>query len=279
MKPIYRNSVDCTKQLYRAEGYKAFFKGLLPPLMNLAILNTIGFALFSGLKRKVGEVRYDYEMNRQHIPDLHATPQQTTPKSEVSKTNPNSMSRPIDSVGIGMLVGFGSSFFATPFDQVKIQTQIQRGILGKNIPIGSVSIAKNIKRQYGFIRGFYNGFVVNTVREIVFGAVYFGVYENSKEYLLTTYKDSPWAVPLAGGSAGALAWFFSFPLDVVRTQIMSNPPAANKKGTISLIRTLFKQSGMSIFYRGVSASVLRAFLVSSVRFSAFELALHHLPKS
>lgn len=184
-----------------------------------------------------------------------------------------------------MLVGLGSSFFATPFDQVKIQTQMKRRSIGTNARIGSVKIASKIWKNYGFFRGFYNGFVVNTVREILFGAVYFGSYENTKEYLLIKNRDTNlmnWSIPFAGGSAGALAWFFSFPLDVVRTQIMSQPPPQSNQTKINsfkLMRELFRKSGFSVFYRGVTASVLRAFIVSAVRFTSFELALHYLPKS
>lgn len=65
---------------------------------------------------------------------------------------------------------------------------------------------------------FYRGHVVNTVRESLFQAVYFGVYEHIKS-LLVEYIPSKVAIPIAGGLSGAAGWFSSYPLDCIRTHI------------------------------------------------------------
>lgn len=65
---------------------------------------------------------------------------------------------------------------------------------------------------------YYRGHVVNTVRESVFQAVYFGVYEHIKSQAMV-YLPAKIAVPIAGGLSGAAGWLTSYPLDCIRTNI------------------------------------------------------------
>jgi hypothetical protein len=75
------------------------------------------------------------------------------------------------------------------------------------------------------------GHVVNTVRESLFQAVYFGVYEHIKSYLAEHLPRNV-AVPVAGGLSGAAGWFFSYPLDCIRTNIQVCVAASmDRRGT------------------------------------------------
>src|SRR4051812_6362315 len=81
---------------------------------------------------------------------------------------------------------------------------------------GSFHCASTLIRERG-LKTMYTGYPVNTVREIAFGTMYFGLYENLKhifkshwtKYLGEQYSN--FAIPVAGGLSGAPAWFFSFP--------------------------------------------------------------------
>ena len=96
-------------------------------------------------------------------------------------------------------------------------------------------------------------------------------------------KDSSlsttFAIPMAGGCAGATAWAFTFPLDCVRAGVQGQPiPISSnvqiqKQGALETLKHLLKSKGVTGLYAGVSPSIARAFLVSGSRFSAYEGAL------
>lgn len=134
----------------------------------------------------------------------------------------------------------------------------------------------------------YTGHVVNTAREGVFLGTYFFVYEGFREVLFhaaqmassedthghhkTTHK---WAIPLSGGLAGSIAWFVSFPLDCIRAGVQGQPLQHDtpRKGSLDVMKELLETKGVRGLYSGVSPSIMRAFLVSGSRFSAYEGAL------
>lgn len=119
----------------------------------------------------------------------------------------------------------------------------------------------------------YTGHVVNTIREAAFIGNYFFVYEGMREFLIhASPLNVQVAVPVAGGLAGAASWFLSFPLDCVRAGVQGQPLPPNKNA-LQVLRELLRERGFLALYSGASASVLRAFLVSGSRFSAYEGAL------
>lgn len=133
----------------------------------------------------------------------------------------------------------------------------------------------------------YTGHVVNTIREGVFLGTYFFVYEGFREMLFQTVQSTTdttdehvkathkWAIPLSGGLAGSIAWFVSFPLDCIRAGVQGQDllPDKPRKGALEVMKDLLKKKGIRGLYKGVAPSIVRAFLVSGSRFSAYEGAL------
>ena len=68
------------------------------------------------------------------------------------------------------------------------------------------------------LRTLYVGHGVNTAREATFLGTYFGLYEHSVGAFRQLLPEA-YAVPAAGGVAGAAGWFLSLPLDCVKQNI------------------------------------------------------------
>lgn len=86
---------------------------------------------------------------------------------------------------------------------------------------------------------------------------------------------------MSGGIAGAFGWFISIPLDCIKTKIQGQPfslvsVSHQSAGIISVASELIRKHGIFGLYTGVGPSVTRAFLVSSSRFSAYEVAIWSL---
>jgi solute carrier family 25 carnitine/acylcarnitine transporter 20/29 len=162
----------------------------------------------------------------------------------------------------------------------------------------SLHCVKTLIQRHG-LQIVYTGHGVNTLREATFLGHYFFVYEGLREFFLTrrwgtvgdggdshshNYVPQHVAIPLAGGCSGALAWFVSFPLDCIRAGVQGQSLGAPTTTTPRLLllspsevfQTLIQTRGIRGLYSGASASILRAFLVSGSRFSAYEMALFML---
>jgi len=269
----YKNAIDCARQVFKTEGIaKGFYRGLVPPLISLTFLNALAFA-------SVGQCQQGFR----HINVLRGQ------KADLQN---------YQFFVAGGVTGAFAGIFSTPFDMVKTRMQIDN-LTGKNYS-GSFNCATTITKLYG-IRTLYASFGINSVREVAFCSIYFGFYEHLKRGLTNLFKPTPappttsissttvsrrdsqsqLAILIAGGSSGALAWLISFPLDCIRVRIQSQPLAqiyegTTKEGTIAAAKQIFAARGLGGFYSGIGPSIVRAFIVSSTRFSAYEFAFQML---
>lgn len=248
------------KDIVRAEGIPALYKGVGPPLISLSILNTTTFIQYAFFR-------------------------------EFYKATPGWDYR-------NFLAGVTCAPFAGIVSTVENFTKTQMQL--DNIkPIkeynGSWHCFTSLIQKHGF-RVVYTGHAVNTFREMTFIGPYFFFYEGLRETFLrrqdqlreqhqtpqnrninslslTAIATSPKiAILVAGGLSGALSWSISFPLDCIRAGVQGQnmPP---EKGAFRVLKDLVQTRGIRGLYAGSSASIVRAFLVSGSRFSAYEGAL------
>ena len=82
---------------------------------------------------------------------------------------------------------------------------------------------------------------------------------------------------IAGGLAGALSWTVVYPFDVIKTYMQiagtstSEAAAAMKDmSMIGVAQTLYRRNGFGAFFRGLGATVFRAFPVNASTFFFYE---------
>jgi len=224
----------------RNEGILSLYKGIAPPLISLSILNTVNFTSYSYFQSFFQSERgWDWR---------------------------NALA--------GSVVGPFASTVSTIENLVKTQMQLDN--ITKKQYHGSWDCVQQLTRKHGILV-LYTGHVINTARESTFLLSYFFVYEGLRKELihLGTEKTNKWAIPVAGGLSGALAWAISFPLDCVRAGVQGRD-LAKAGGALRVFRDLMEQKGFMGLYSGVALSIARAFLVSGSRFSAYEGTLYLL---
>jgi solute carrier family 25 carnitine/acylcarnitine transporter 20/29 len=71
--------------------------------------------------------------------------------------------------------------------------------------------------------------------------------------------------------------FICFKIDVIKTRIQSQhdsiPKAQQYKGVWDCARQLYKEEGMRVFFKGVNATVIRAFPCNAATFLVYSLAM------
>lgn len=233
--------------VYRSEGIKSFYRGVLPPMFSLTILNMLNFS--------------NYAMASRALAIDNAVPG----------------FNPLVFIA-GAAVGPAAAFVSTPFELLKIQLQF--AAKNKIHYQNTMDAAVKIWRAYG-MKSLYTGHTVNTYREMLFLGTYFTSYEHIKKSLGSSFSLSL-TVPISGGLAGAIGWLVSFPLDAVKTNMQNVP--LDKRGTVqsqspsisSSLLNLIREKGFLQMYKGVGPSILRAFVVSSSRFSVYEVVVWNL---
>ena len=285
-KNISNGIINIGVHIVRSEGILALYKGLMAPLISLSLLNTINFTSYSILQQKV----------------FYGVHSSWDVRNAVS----------------GMCVGPIASSISTVEGVVKTQMQLNNVTANNNNNSKGIPKYKNtlecVRALYHTrhnansinVRVFYVGHSVNTLRECVFISTYFYVYEGLKYEFssisdnvdndVTTSNDNKdnnnnntiaaWSIPLAGGISGALSWCVSFPLDCIRAGVQGQPLLSlsrrndsNRKNALQITRELWRSKGILGLYSGITPSIIRAFLVSGSRFSAYEAALWVLQQS
>jgi solute carrier family 25 (mitochondrial carnitine/acylcarnitine transporter), member 20/29 len=241
--------------IYQSDGILGFYRGVSSPLLALTILNTINFSSYSYFHRTLQGVLDDQDY------------------------------RYLSITAAAMAVGPIASSISTPFELIKLQLQLNRSSMKgsphsaskatavREIYAGSMDAVLKITRRHGF-RALYLGHGINTSREIVFLGTYFTSYEFIKASLPhESLSSSRLSIPLAGGFAGAVGWFISFPLDCVKSIMQSQNLSHPDLRSVAVFRQLMQSKGFAGLYSGVLPSILRAFVVSSSRFSVYEAIL------
>lgn len=178
----------------------------------------------------------------------------------------------------GAFAGLVNCVILSPVELIKCRMQIDYESKFKN----ATDCMKAIY-QYEGIRGLYRGMVSTVLREMPCYAAQFGTYEISKNFLKERYGENMVMLQhlASGGFAGLMCWVFSYPQDVIKTNLQcDNGLDGNRKfkprfkdgGVIACMNHIWKEKGMMGFWNGFSACAMRAVLANAVGFFAYEQA-------
>ena len=249
---------QCVKSSLKNEGVLGLYKGLVPPLVGVSLINA---SLF-GTKSLTHTMLDDMDDKSDTEPSSNATQQ----------TQPNLKHLMIS----GAAAGFASGFLSSPIELLKIRQQLdQRGSNSAKL----LPLTRDIVRNSGWL-SLFRGLNATLIREIPSFPAYFVTYEYSKIYLQgllpqdSAMSDTA-AILGAGSLAGISGWVFVYPIDVIKTKIQSEPSLIwkDRLSCVQMYRRLLKESGRSVFMRGFGATILRAVPTNAVIFGGYELTL------
>jgi solute carrier family 25 carnitine/acylcarnitine transporter 20/29 len=247
--PIYRNTFHCFFSIFRKEGIKGLFKGVSSPLVGVTAINTLLFGVYGFF--------LESQLQPGQTPNLWQ----------------------IFVAGAGS--GFVNSFISGPVELSKIQMQNQ---IGKGTFRSPSDCMHQVWRRHGLI-GCYRGLWPTILRETPSYGAYFACFEGIRRAWSTEENQGQLdnsQLMLAGGISGIAGWMSTYPVDVVKTRIQAQPlfPTSDTKPTktslISWFRSILKNEGMPGFFRGATATVIRAFPTNAVIFTVYALTMRWL---
>ena len=182
----------------------------------------------------------------------------------------------------GMMAGAAQILIITPVELAKTKLQIQgqgQKLQKKNkVYTGTFDCLRKICKTEG-IGGCYRGFLATVARDIPGFGCYFGVYFLLCRTFLQkgqTMNDiNALQLMLAGGLTGIVSWTYSYPADLIKSKIQAEglAPVGKYHSYVDCIRSSIKTGGYSVFFRGLSVCLVRAFPVNAATFAGVEFGL------
>lgn len=254
-KAMYNNSIDCFKKILLNEGFGGLYRGLGAQLVGVAPEKAIKLTV-NDIVRNIGTIDGKITMGWE--------------------------------IAAGMSAGACQVIFTNPLEIVKIRLQMQGGVsivAPGTIPVPRL-LAMQIVRHLG-VKGLYKGALACLLRDVPFSAIYFPTYANLKQILFdfdpnnqnTSKRMSTWQLLVSGALAGAPAAFFTTPADVIKTrlQVERKPYEMKFRGIIHAGCTIFKEEGISAFFKGSLARVFRSSPQFGFTLASYELLQRLFP--
>ncbi|PVV00934.1 hypothetical protein BB560_004663 [Smittium megazygosporum] len=280
---VFGGTIDCLKQTWVNEGFTGFYRGLASPLVGAMVENAFIFFAYKKIQSLVA-----YSTNAESNQAL-SVPQLAL---------------------CGGISGLAVAFILTPVELIKCKLQVENvsnyaaSSSSSAIDSASKQAAKSTKFNGPFsviqsiiqkdgIKGMFKGFIPTISRECPGTALWFGTYEiichkylEHKNNILKASTDGvvarrltkddvgPGMLILAGGSAGIVYNFATFPIDVIKSRVQTMDvigTSAQKNASIREIASgIYKSGGIPGFYRGLGVTLLRAFPANATMFLTFE---------
>ncbi|KAI5806724.1 mitochondrial carrier domain-containing protein, partial [Peziza echinospora] len=194
----------------------------------------------------------------------------------------------------GGLAGTVSRTLTAPFDRIKVyliaQTDtpkvsrvLEAGLKG-NVP-ETKAVVRPLKDciqtlwRAGGVRSFFAGNGLNVIKVLPESAIKFGSFEAAKRALARfegaeDVRDiSPMARFLAGGIGGVVSQFSIYPIDTLKFRMQCEMVEGGAKGNkliASVMMSMWRNGGISTFYRGLPLGLIGVFPYSAIDLGTFE---------
>ena len=260
---------DCLVQTLRKEGVAGIYKGATPPLLGWMAMDSVMLGSLTVYRRLLHENVF------------------SNPAFRIGKTAEELAKEKLPAVGhgiAGMLAGSTVSFLAAPVEHVKARLQIQYAAQKKDrLYSGPIDCSRKILRHHG-IPGLFHGLASTLVFRSFF-FFWWGSYDLLSTWFKTNTAMSTPAINFwAGGLSAQVFWLTSYPSDVVKQRIMTDPLGGGLNDGTPRFRhwkdaakTIYRESGWKGYWRGFVPCFLRAFPANAMALVAFESVMRSLP--
>lgn len=172
----------------------------------------------------------------------------------------------------GMMAGWTVSLIAAPIEHIKARLQIQyQASKSQRLYSGPIDCTRKIFRQHG-IPGLWHGLSATLLFRTFF-FFWWGSYDVFTRLLQDRTNLSTPAVNFwAGGCSAQVFWITSYPSDVVKQRIMTDPLGRERKFPRwrDAAKAIYRENGLKGYWRGFVPCFLRAFPANAVALVAFE---------
>ncbi|OAA51969.1 Mitochondrial carrier domain protein [Metarhizium rileyi] len=245
---LYKNSIDCFQKVFRNEGIRGLYSGVLPQLVGVAPEKAIKLTVNDLVRGRLTDKQGRIPLNAEIL--------------------------------AGATAGGCQVVFTNPLEIVKIRLQVQ-GEVAKSVEGTPKRSAMWIVRNLGLV-GLYKGASACLLRDVPFSAIYFPTYSHLKKDFFgesPTKKLGVLQLLTAGAIAGMPAAYLTTPCDVIKTrlQVEARKGEASYTGLRHAASTIWKEEGFTAFFKGGPARIFRSSPQFGFTLAAYEVLQTLLP--
>lgn len=276
-KTQFRGPLECLLQTIRNEGVAGLYKGATPPLVGWMFMDSIMLGSLTFYRRILHENLFAPSR-------FVASPSGLAPHSHALSANEVHKLPTIGHAMAGVMAGATVSFIAAPVEHIKARLQIQySSIKSERLYKGPIDCARKIYRHHG-IPGLYHGLSATLLFRSFF-FFWWGSYDIFTRLFTTHTSLSTPAINFwAGGLSAQVFWMTSYPSDVVKQRIMTDPLGGGLRdgkrrfgSWRSAATAVYRETGWRGYWRGFVPCFLRAFPANAMALVAFEGVMRALP--
>ena len=246
----FKGPLDCVMQTVRREGVRGLYKGATPPLVGWMCMDSIMMGSLNVYRRVMAD--HVFHVDKAALP----------------------------AVGHGMagsLAGATVSFVAAPVEHVKARLQVQYAARkADRLYSGPLDCVAKIYRHHG-LRGLFHGLSAT----LVFRGFFFFWWSSydvlSRAMRERTSMSTPAINFWAGGLSAQVFWLTSYPGDLVKQRIMTDPLGGGLgdgerrfRRWRDAARAVYRESGWRGYWRGFVPCFLRAFPANAMALLVWE---------
>ncbi|KAI0383208.1 mitochondrial carrier [Hypomontagnella monticulosa] len=276
----FSGPLQCVVQTVRNEGVRGLYKGASPPLVGWMFMDSVMLGSLTVYRRLLAE----------HVfhPDLHpSSPSKKPPETEgpIAATSHAAVHLPTYGHGLaGVASGCTVSFIAAPVEHIKARLQIQYAAKkSARLYSGPVDCLRKIYGAHG-VRGVYKGLCAT----LLFRSNFFFWWGSYDVFSRALSKHTNFSAPVinfwAGGLSAQVFWVLSYPSDVVKQRIMTDPLGGGLndgtprfKNWFQAAKAVYREGGAKGYWRGFVPCFLRAFPANAMALVVFEAVMRVLP--
>ncbi|KAL7908965.1 mitochondrial carrier domain-containing protein [Trichoderma velutinum] len=286
----FSGPLQCVLQTVRNEGVTGLYKGATPPLVGWMFMDSVMLGSLNVYRRLMAQHVFGVDswtpgagsgasgLGFGSLMKLSSSFSRTSSSSEPSYLPPLGH-------GIaGIMAGATVSFIAAPVEHVKARLQIQYAARkAERLYSGPLDCIRKIHAHHG-IRGIYHGLSAT----LLFRGFFFfwwGSYDMlSRALRKNTNLSNPAINFWAGGLSAQVFWLTSYPSDLVKQRIMTDPLGGGLGDGVRRFPkwrdaavAVYRESGWRGYWRGFLPCFLRAFPANAMALVAFEGVMRTLP--
>jgi solute carrier family 25 carnitine/acylcarnitine transporter 20/29 len=184
----------------------------------------------------------------------------------------------------GIAAGCTVSFIAAPVEHVKARLQIQYAAnKAERLYAGPIDCLRKVYRHHG-VRGIYHGLGAT----LLFRSNFFAWWGSYDIFTRWMREHTSFSAPVinfwAGGLSAQVFWIASYPSDVVKQRIMTDPLGGGLNDGVRRFPrwkdaavAVYRETGWRGYWRGFVPCFLRAFPANAMALVAFEGVMRSLP--
>lgn len=234
-------------------GVASLYRGVVPPLLSVGMTTCINFGIYENAKAALATGPWNGRFE---------SPQRRFALEFCAGTT------------AGGLISSATA----PLENAKVIQQTsdeRRSLLGWMRKLYSTRGMRGLYRamaphfiQAGFGRGFYLG-TFHLVKEIEDGHM---LRSNAapRPANQPAMSSTLFGKVIAGASAGVAGWSFTYPFDVIRSNMMRDWKCEAHRTTMGCLRSLVRRGGIAQLYAGMGFTIARAIPVASVTLPTYD---------